>query len=360
MKHKRTKDYRSYTQSTQVPWTVALGRICGRLVDSTGKMNLLEPAACSLHQKRVKSDAISAAMENRLAQDRIRVRQGEEFVVLMPGVPTLSSARSPWEGALLERHSFGPYTFERHQHLSHFVRLHIGEPAPMSWRSQGKQGMKVSGPGSIFVWSRGSEHSVSFPDSMAGILVNLEPNLLQQVLPENDRGRDVELIDQWGVHDRQVEHILRTLEADLEDGLPGGRLFGDSLLCALAVRLQCSYGVTPPKNAERGNGLPRVRLNRVIEYIEANLHREIALSALADTAGMSPHYFSELFKQSVHFSPYQYVLRRRIEHARKLLHEPSVSVLEAAVRSGFSDQGQFTKVFRRIVGITPTGYRAAL
>jgi AraC family transcriptional regulator len=299
-------------------------------------------------------------MEKTPAADRIRVRQGESYVVLMPGKPTLSSAQSPWEGALLERHSFGPYTFEKHQHLSHFVRLHIGEPAPMIWRSQGKQGMKVSGPGSIFVWSRGSEHSVSFPDSMAGILLNLEPNLLQQALRENDRGRDVELIDQWGVEDRQVEHILHALEADLEDGLLGGRLFGDSLLCALAVRLQRSYGVTPPGEVKPGNGLPRARLNRVVEYVEANFHREIALTALADTAGMSPHYFSELFKRSVHSSPYQYVLRRRIEHGRELLREPGVSVLEAAVRCGFSDQSHFTKLFRRIVGVTPTAYRAAL
>src|SRR5262249_27120158 len=108
------------------------------------------------------------------------------------------------------------------------------------------------------------------------------------------------------------------------------------------------------------NGLPRARLNRVIEYIEANLDREVALNALAETAGMSPHYFSELFKQSVHFSPYQYVLRRRIEHARKLLNDPGVTVLEAAVRCGFSDQSQFTKIFRRVMGVTPTGYRAAL
>ena len=299
-------------------------------------------------------------MENRLGPERIRVRQGEECVVLVPGMPTLSSAQSPWEGALLERHTFGPHNFERHQHLTHFVVLHISGPAPMSWRSQGKQGTKVTGPGSILAGSRGSEHSLSFPDSIAVILLNLEPNLLQRALPENDTGRDLELIDQWGVQDRQVEHILRALEADLEDGLPGGRLFGDSLLCALAVRLQLSYAVTPPKRAKPGNGLPRARLNRVFEYIEANLDREIALSALADTAGMSPHYFSELFKQSVRFSPYHYVLRRRIEHASQLLSQPSVTVLEAAVRCGFSDQSQFTKVFRRIVGMTPTGYRAAL
>jgi AraC family transcriptional regulator len=299
-------------------------------------------------------------MENRLIPERIRVRQDEEDVVLMPGMPTLSSAQSPWEGALLERHAFGPFTFERHQHLSYFVRLHLGEPAPIIWQAQGKQGKKITGPGSIFVWSRGTEHAVSFPTSMTEILVNLEPNLMQQALGENDKGTDVELIDQWGVPDQQIEHILRALEADLEAGLPSGRLFGESLLCAIAVRLQRCYGVFPQKDPKLGNGLPRARLNRVVEYIETNLEREIALTALAKIAGMSPHYFCELFKQSLRFSPHQYVLRRRIARARNLLVDPRVTVLEAAVRSGFSDQSHFTKIFRRIVGVTPTGYRAAL
>jgi AraC family transcriptional regulator len=278
-----------------------------------------------------------------LGQGRICVRQGGETVALVAATPTLSSAQSPWEGALLERHAFAPHTANRHQHTSHFVGLELGEPASLVW-----------------VMSRGTEHSVSFPKPAKRIILNLEPSLLQRALPENDRGRDAELIDQWGVQDRQVEHILRALEADLEEGLPGGRLFGESLLCALAVRLQRRYSVAPPKGTKPGNGLPRVRLNRVIEYVEANLDREIALSALARTAGMSAHYFCELFKQSVHLSPYQYVLRRRIEHAQSLLREPGVTVFEAAMRSGFSDQSQFTKIFRRVVGVTPTSYRAAL
>jgi AraC family transcriptional regulator len=260
----------------------------------------------------------------------------------------------------LERHVHGPHNAERHQHLSHFVCLHLSEPFPFFWRSEGKRGNKTMRPGSIVVVSRGTEDEVLFPKPVKRILLNVETRLLQHAFPESDRGRDVEFIPQWVVEDQRVEYILRALEADLEDGLPGGRLFGDSLLCALAVHLQHSYAVIPPKAGKPANGLPRARLNRVLEYIEANLDREIALSALANTAGMSPHYFSELFKQSLHFSPYQYVLRRRIEHARQLLSRPSITVLEAAVRTGFSDQSQFTKVFRRIVGVTPTGYRAAL
>jgi AraC family transcriptional regulator len=282
-------------------------------------------------------------MENRHSPARICVRQGGENVALVPATPTLSSAYSPWEGALLERHAYAPHTSDRHQHTSHFVALQLSEPASLVW-----------------VMSRGTEHSTSFPKPAKRIFLNVEPNLLQQALTENNRGRDVELVNQEGRQDAQVEYILRALEADLQAGLPGGKLFGESLLCALAVHLQRSYAVAPPVGVRPGNGLPRVRLNRVIEYIEAHLDREIALSSLAQIAGMSPHYFCELLKQSIHVSPYQYVLRRRIEHAQKLLEEPSVTVLEAAIRSGFSDQSQFTKIFRRVVGLTPTSYRAAL
>src|SRR5215469_3647369 len=217
-------------------------------------------------------------MENRLAPDRIRVRQGQECVVLAPGVPTLSSAQFSWEGALLERHAHGAYTTERHQHLSHLVCLHLSELAPFFWRSQGKQGNKIIGPGSIIVVSRGTEDSVSFPKPVKRILLNLEPNVLQQAFPDNDTGRDVELIPQWGVRDPQVEYILRALEADLEAGAPGGGLFGESLLSALAVHLLRGYAVTPPSDVKPGNGLPRARLSRVIEYVEANLDREIALA----------------------------------------------------------------------------------
>jgi AraC family transcriptional regulator len=303
---------------------------------------------------------MSPVVENGVAPVRIRVRQGGGSVALAPGTPTLSSAQSPWEGALLERHSHGPHTADRHQHLSHFMCLHLSQPAPFAWRSQGKTGNKIIGSGSIIVVSRGTEDSVSFPKPVKRILLNLEPSVMQQAFPDNDTGRDVELIEQWAVADPQIEYVLRALEADLEASLPAGRLFGESLLSALAVHLQRRYGLTPPKGTKPGNGLFRARLNRVIEYIEANLDQEMALTALAQTAGMSTHYFCELFKQSVHVSPHQYVLRRRIARAQNLLSDPEVIVLEAAVRSGFSDQSHFTKLFRRIVGVTPTAYRAAL
>lgn len=295
---------------------------------------------------------------------RIKVRQGRECVPLAPGAPMLSSAHAPWEGALLERHAHDPYNAVEHEHPSFFLSLHLSEPAPLLWRSGGKFGSTLLRPGTMVLLSRGTRDSVSFPNRVERILLTLEPTVMQRALEEHHTGRDIELrdielMDQWGVQDRQMEYIIRALESELVAGFPAGKLFGESMVNALAVHLLRRYGVTPPKIKLIRGGLPRVRLNRVLEYIEANLGQDVALSGLAATAGMSPHYFAELFKQTVGSSPHQYVLRRRIEHARRLLHNSKMRVLEAGVRSGFSDQSHFTKIFRRMVGVTPTQYRAA-
>ena len=106
--------------------------------------------------------------------------------------------------------------------------------------------------------------------------------------------------------------------------------------------------------------MPRARLNRVLAVIEEKLADNIRLSELAQAAGMSVFHFAKLFKKSTGQSPYQYVLRRRIEIAKELLRNQAMSVLEVSARTGFVDQRHFTKVFRQKIGATPTAYRAAL
>jgi len=72
---------------------------------------------------------------------------------------------------------------------------------------------------------------------------------------------------------------------------------------------------------------------------------------------MNLYYFSRLFKQSTGLSPHRYVLEQRIRRAQQFLRNSDMTIFEAGVRSGFVDQGHFTKVFRRLVGVSPTEYR---
>jgi AraC family transcriptional regulator len=210
------------------------------------------------------------------------------------------------------------------------------------------------------VVSRGTEDCVSFRKPVKRILLNLEPDVFQEAFPDNGSGQGVELVAQWGVHDRQVEYTLRALEAELEAGFPGGSLFGESLLCALAVRLYQRYSATAVKNARVSNHLPRLRLNRVVEYIDSNLGREITLTSLAETAGYSRSHFLRMFRSATGQTPYHYVLESRLKRAKELMRLGHLSFIDIAAHTGFSSHAHMSRTFRQLVGVTPSEYRRNL
>ena len=104
-------------------------------------------------------------------------------------------------------------------------------------------------------------------------------------------------------------------------------------------------------------GLPRYRLKRVVAYIDEHLAGDLALAQLAAVAGMSPHYFAELFRQSTGRAPHQFVLLRRIDRAKEYLRDPRRTVIAAGLDAGFQNPSHFARVFRKWVGISPSRFR---
>jgi AraC family transcriptional regulator len=90
------------------------------------------------------------------------------------------------------------------------------------------------------------------------------------------------------------------------------------------------------------------------------LGEDLSIAAIANALEMSQYYFSRLFKQSLGLSPYQYVMRQRIQRAESLLKTTPLSIAAIAQQVGFSNQGQFTIQFRKFTGTTPSRYRKKL
>jgi transcriptional regulator GlxA family with amidase domain len=99
---------------------------------------------------------------------------------------------------------------------------------------------------------------------------------------------------------------------------------------------------------------------RVIDYIHANTGANISLVAMAQLAGVSPNHFVLLFTKATGLSPHQYVLRARIDSAKMHLKDEALSIAEVSRLTGFRTQEHFTKVFRKIVGLTPREFRSAI
>ncbi len=107
-------------------------------------------------------------------------------------------------------------------------------------------------------------------------------------------------------------------------------------------------------------GLPGAALRRVLEHIDANVHRAPPLAELGGLAHMSAFHFARLFKVSTGLSPHRFVMMRRIEHAKSLLAGGGVTIATIGRILGFRTASHFTSAFRRVAGVTPSAYRAGL
>ncbi|MCM1416870.1 MAG: AraC family transcriptional regulator [bacterium] len=95
----------------------------------------------------------------------------------------------------------------------------------------------------------------------------------------------------------------------------------------------------------------------VCNYIHEHCTEDLSLDAVAGYAGFSKFHFSRLFKNYTGFSFYKYLNKKRIEHAEKLLVDPSLSITEVALQSGFSSLSAFIRMFKLLKDCTPTEFR---
>jgi AraC family transcriptional regulator len=104
-------------------------------------------------------------------------------------------------------------------------------------------------------------------------------------------------------------------------------------------------------------GLAGHQLRRIKEFLDVHISKEIGISELASLVGLSHFHFIRAFKCSVGRSPYQYVLSERISAAKEMLSKSDLSIADVALAVGFSDASQLNRVFRRLIGVTPTAFR---
>lgn len=98
------------------------------------------------------------------------------------------------------------------------------------------------------------------------------------------------------------------------------------------------------------------RLHPALAYIEAHLEQPCTVHLLATLLDLSPSRFRHLFRQGTGVSLYQWMLRQRIEHAKRLLLRGD-SVATLSVTLGFCDQSHFGAVFKRWTGTSPARFR---
>jgi AraC family transcriptional regulator len=98
-------------------------------------------------------------------------------------------------------------------------------------------------------------------------------------------------------------------------------------------------------------------VHRVCQFIDAHLDGDLSLDTLAREARLSPSLLTQAFAQVHGVTPHQYVIGRRVEHARRLLIGADLPLAEIALQTGFASQSHFSAVFKRVTSETPNAFR---
>lgn len=157
---------------------------------------------------------------------------------------------------------------------------------------------------------------------------------------------------------RRLRSAVRELLTALASTLNDERDSAKESLSRAAVLLQtAAVRHAPDRPAKRGLAPWQVRT--LASHVETNLDKPIRSSELATIVRLNPAYFCRVFRESFGEPPLQYIGRRRIERAQKLMLSTDASLSQIAFDCGFSDQAHFSRLFRRVADDTPRAWRRA-
>jgi AraC family transcriptional regulator len=272
------------------------------------------------------------------------------FTVTVPPRFGVDSSAVGWRGAFFTDLQAAPHGIVDHCHARFSVQQ-SAVPIQVRELRAGAAWTTVT-PG-VGVWRPGDEQRFEWQGGGGRQFLFVDPAMVEEVLDGPAAPRTSRRAPAEPIASPLAATLLQALVHDLQDGSPGGTLAGDSLIVALVVHL---WG--PGSERRGGSGLPAAACKRVLGYIEERLDTPVSLAELAQLARMSVRHFCRAFRASMGCSPHQYLLRQRVERAKLLIATREMALCDIAQAAGFADQSQFTRTFRKQLGITPAGYRA--
>jgi AraC family transcriptional regulator len=240
----------------------------------------------------------------------------------------------------------------------HVVAFNLRGATTVEW----KRGLRFTRfhaqPGDLLITPFGGANSIRQIQPNEAFSCCLSPDRLQSLAEQEwkPHGQTIEIVAGYS-RDAELWGLGQRLAARLRSPIPGSRLFAETLVTQIAIKLLWNYSSLPRQGHSPEKKLADPRLRRVIEYLHGSFAEEISLDGLALVAGLSPNYFLHAFRQTTGQTPHRYLTELRIAKARELLHDPYRSIVDISLAVGFSSQSHLTTVFRRFVKTTPAAYR---
>ena len=169
----------------------------------------------------------------------------------------------------------------------------------------------------------------------------------------------VDVIDFFG-RDEALAHLCFSCAEMLSAQIPGKSTRVTALTQLFAAHLVERYTDGALHKPDFRGGLPIRQLRKVEDHVREHLSEDISIKALSKLVELSYFHFCRAFKQTTGMSPVQFVRRERISRAQQLIRETRRSLIEIGLEVGYTSPSHFARVFRELVGVTPTEFRSTL
>jgi AraC-like DNA-binding protein/mannose-6-phosphate isomerase-like protein (cupin superfamily) len=155
-----------------------------------------------------------------------------------------------------------------------------------------------------------------------------------------------------------IESLINQMQSELALRRYGYKSSARALFVMFLVAVGRAYSGTFNSQQESVDiSGKKEAVQKALSHIEQNYSSITSLSAISDNIFLSPNYFCNLFKETTGLSPWDYLIRVRLEEAKKLLSGSNRKISDIASTVGFSSDSYFGKVFRAHTGSTPHQYR---
>lgn len=218
-----------------------------------------------------------------------------------------------------------------------------------------KNTVRIIGRGDVVLFQPGDDHACApcgeEPFDYRGF--HIPQNVMLELTEEVTGRRMLPGFAAQVIEDEELARRLRSLHVRVMSGAPALSKEEDLLL--LMTALMQKYG------QPFQNGVPECpqEMERVCDYMRQHVDQRMTLDQLCRCAGVSKSTLLRAFTRAKGVTPYRYAETLRINAARTLL-DKGASPMEAALRTGFSDQSHFTHAFSSVIGVAPGAYRAML
>lgn len=240
-----------------------------------------------------------------------------------------------------------------HEHSDIQIGMHF-----VSSQVSGKPRLTSDSPNYFSLIPSGKPHVGGWGEGSEVVVALLSKGYMERAADELLRSPAFDIPGAPCAYDPVILSLGSVLRREFLRGGVRDLLLLEAVGTVLTGQIVRRWSLRPDSRPTRGR-LSAVQLRRTLDAIEEWIPCGISIGALADQLDMGTHRFTRLFRRTMGCGPYRFVMQRRVERARFLLENTSLSLAEISLELGFANQSHFTSSFRRETRSTPQFYRSS-